>query len=301
MLILLCSLALTAQDNFADCSNAITACDMTTYTVESFIGSGVELGEVGTTSCYGKAFPESNSAWFQWTIKQGGSIAFALRPTEETDDLDFVLFKAGDQAGDCTNKQPIRCMASGINYGLSEKESAKCMGSTGLRSSAVDIEEEAGCFGDDDNFLQPLQGNIGETYYLFINNMTSDNGFTIEFSGSAKLEKPDKGCPDATISTDVIAVSTKPEQLGVGQAFPNPSSNETIYLNLESKINTVTNVAVFDYTGNTVLELPNYTVNQGIQTMEISTANFATGSYLIELRVNDEIFTRKFVIVKDKR
>jgi hypothetical protein len=297
----LAAFSIIAQQEFADCSNAVHLCDKTTYSIDQFNGSGTLLDETGETDCYGKSFPETNVAWFKWTVAKGGSVTFDIAPFAKEDDIDFVVFKSNLNSADCANKLPVRCMASGINFGLPEKESINCLGTTGLRSKSSDSFEKAGCKSSDDNFLKPLQVEPEETYFLFVNNLSSNEGFTLRFGGSAEFEKGVNSCAEEQITAGVIAVNPTPEFINIGEVFPNPSANNVIYLNIQSERTTAATVTVYGLNGQQIISPFLYALTAGTQTLEVNTENLRTGSYLIELLIDEEKIIRKFVVVKSRK
>lgn len=110
---------------------------------------------------------EHQSAWYALSVGTSGSLQFDIAPNNSGDDYDFAIFGPGATCGSLGN--PIRCTNS-LNTG-----------NTGLQSGSGDNSE--GVFGD--SFLDPLNVNAGEVYYLLVDNWSSSNsGFTIDFTGS---------------------------------------------------------------------------------------------------------------------
>ena len=290
-----------AQIEFSDCANALSLCEKKTYQINSLSGGGAVIDETGTTDCYGQTFPETNVTWFKWTTASAGSLEFSLSPKSKMDDLDFVLFRANTELNSCQNKTPIRCMASGINFGLPVDKSASCSGATGLRKSSMDTSERAGCAADDDNYLQALSTLANETYYLFVNNLSSNNGFTLEFGGSTKFKAVTENCAEQQITASVIAIESLQEALSIGEVFPNPSTNDFIYLMIQSDKMATSEVSVYDLTGQEAISTFDYNLIEGEQTLEIDTKTLSTGSYLLEILMENEKVIRKFVVVNDRK
>lgn len=171
-----------------DCITASVLCDKSPFTVQQVQGNGQDPDEAEST-CLSIVPPsETNSAWFTWTCATAGTLTFTLTPTNETDDLDFVVFELPNGIHLCDNKNDLRCVASGdFTY------PSICMGPTGLADFAGDISEPAGCAQavPQDNFVSPINMMAGKTYALMVNNFTSTgNGFSVEFGGTGTFLGP---------------------------------------------------------------------------------------------------------------
>ncbi len=210
-------LSLWAQTH-ADCASALEICNKQTLHLAA-VGAGNDPTELNNAACFLNGVPgsvESNSVWIRFTAVQGGSLWFIIRPDSPSVDLDFVVFRL--PAGDCANKELLRCMAAGdFQYPSS------CMGPTGLLPGQTDLSEDAGCTDpDDDNFLAPLDLQTGETCVLAINDFTSVlDSFTIEFCGSALL-----GCETEICNT--LLDATDRQELQTFHVYPNPATAGTI-------------------------------------------------------------------------
>lgn len=230
----------SAQSN-ADCWNAKEICKKQVYHIDVAGGEGADNREADFTPCFmnGENFgqAEENSTWIRFEIKQSGSLAFAITPHRLDDDIDFVVYKLPAN-GDCAYKQIVRCMAAGDSK--ANALASPCMGETGLREGESDTSEDAGCADAGDNtWLAPLRVTAGEKYVLLVSNVsTRGPGFTIRFSGSAKLPcdeepKPVAAKPKPTPKTTpppppppppVAEKSAKPDTIG-GRAV---EVNETV-------------------------------------------------------------------------
>lgn len=190
-------------DPSSDCPEASILCDKSGFSVQKVTGAGFDRTELDDANCFSNGTTtnnETNSTWYTWTCDEPGDLTFTLTPSNETDDLDFVLYELPNGIGDCRGKRVLRCMASGdFAY------PSRCMGPTGLRAGEDDNSEQAGCgSGRQNNFLSPLNMESGKTYALGINNFTStDNGFSIEFGGSGTFRGPEANfILDASIAVD---------------------------------------------------------------------------------------------------
>ena len=200
----------------SDCPTASILCDKSPFVVQQVNGAGNDITELNDASCFFNGAPvnnESNSTWFVWTCDQAGTLEFTLTPLNDPDDLDFVVYRLPNGIGNCTNKEVVRCMASG-----SFQFPSPCMGPTGLLAGETDTSEDAGCQQADDNaWLAPLDMVSGETYALVVNNFSATgNGFSIEFGGTGTFVGPEAGFvtdpPAVCLGTpvDVTDASTFP-------------------------------------------------------------------------------------------
>ncbi|MEM8526847.1 MAG: gliding motility-associated C-terminal domain-containing protein [Bacteroidota bacterium] len=175
----------------SDCPDASILCDKSGFSVQKVTGAGRDRTELDDALCFSGGIStnnESNSTWYTWICNDPGTLTFTLTPSNETDDLDFVLYELPNGVGDCRGKRVVRCMASGDSAFPS-----RCMGPTGLMDGDRDEDEPAGCRrNSQNNFLRPLDMEEGKAYALGINNFTStDNGFTIEFGGTGTFRGPE--------------------------------------------------------------------------------------------------------------
>jgi len=209
--------SLFAQEH-ADCATALEICNKQPLHLYSN-GEGVDPTELNSAACFSNGTPgnfENNIFWIRFTVAQGGSLWFILRPDNPVDDLDFAVFQLN--TGGCANKTTVRCMAAG-----DFNSTSPCMGPTGLLPGQTDINGPAGCPPGADNFLAPLETQTGEMYALAINNFTSSmDSFTIEFCGTALL-----GC-----ETEVCGTLKSNEQtaLQTVKIYPNPALPQETWL-----------------------------------------------------------------------
>lgn len=183
LLFLFAPFFLSAQKN-ADCDAASYICHKSLFEFTACAGEGKKHNETGFVDCFMTAesagYPEKNSTWMKWQVKEAGTLSFVIAPKDSLDDFDFVVFRLNDK-GQCKKKgQAVRCMAAGNDN--------PCLGKTGLWPTETDTNEDAGCAdAGDNNFLAPLEVKPGEWYTLLVCNMTSANGFFIRFEGTAEL------------------------------------------------------------------------------------------------------------------
>lgn len=180
-----------------DCPDGVILCDKSPFFVENLAGFG-QIDEIGADVCINE---ESASVWYKWTCKDPGTLTFTLTPNnytpgQESDDLDFAIFRMDSGINDCSNMSLVRCMASGANGTNNVTDPFPtwqvCNGPTGLMQGDNDLVEVGGCQSGDNNFVRELNMQVGESYALIINNFSQSGlGFSIEFGGTATFLGPE--------------------------------------------------------------------------------------------------------------
>ena len=183
-------------DPVSDCNPGVLLCDQTPFTVPFLAGNGVVPNEITSDgepcSPMPGGYPEDQSAWYKWIADESGSLTFTLTPINPVDDLDFWVYELPNGIDDCSDKIPLRCMASGENQGAPIEEWVRCHGPTGLRDGDGDNFEDPGCQGDNNNFLSPIQIVEGRAYALVVLNFSqSGDGFNVTFGGTGTFVGPD--------------------------------------------------------------------------------------------------------------
>ena len=172
----------------SDCSDGVLLCDKSSFTVQSVLGAGNNTNEIEPETCI---VDEISSVWYNWTCDVSGTLTFTLTPNQSSDDLDFAVYRLPNGIDDCTNKELLRCMASGENVGAPFSEWEPCTGPTGLSTGSTDTEEIPGCQGGDDNFVSAINMISGESYTLIVNNFSNTgSGFSIEWGGTGTFLGP---------------------------------------------------------------------------------------------------------------
>lgn len=228
--LLFIALDIQTQQLFSDCSTAFFACSGDPLVFEQAEGPGTP-GEVANISCLEGNFPETNSIWIKWKIGIPGNIGFTIIPLDESDDIDFVLYRLTGGIANCNPKEEIRCMASGKNRGeLVNDPFEPCTGATELNHTSKDTGETPGCSEKDNNFLADVEAETGEEFALFINNYYSSGGFLLEFTGSAGFEDLGGLCSNETGGpADIYADQLQENAISIGTPFPNPARDK-LYL-----------------------------------------------------------------------
>jgi hypothetical protein len=178
------------SQTFADCNGAIILCEMKDFVVKELSDAGKEKYEVGHTSC-SQNLRETHSAWIKWEIAKSGKFHFLIEPLQQSDDIDFVLYRLDGGFANCSNKQEIRCMSTGLSLGRSIEDNYPCRGNTGLNEAVSDKSEGDGCSDAHDNYLGSIAVRKGEQYLLFVNNYGSKNGFKVLFDGTTSFKMPE--------------------------------------------------------------------------------------------------------------
>ena len=192
-----------AQTPSGDCSSAVVLCDKDPFTVDFVVGEGNNPNEIFDEGC-GCGIVEDNSSWYKWTCEVSGTLTFTLNPLNPADDLDFVIFELPNGVNNCSEKTPLRCMASGENVGAPLSEWQRCTGPTGLALNDGDNSESCGCQAGNNNFAQAIDMEAGKSYALVINNFSgSGDGFSIQFGGTGTFRGP---VADFAISADTVCV-----------------------------------------------------------------------------------------------
>ena len=127
-------------------------------------------------------FTESQSLWLRFKIKEAGTLGFDLIPEDLTgadrDDYDFALY--GPNV-DCNS------LGSDIRCSSTNPQQANVQAETGMNESETDVSEGPGTAGN--GYIHWLDNvQVGEIYYLLIDNFDQDQGFTLQWTGTALLE-----------------------------------------------------------------------------------------------------------------
>jgi len=240
----------------ADCNTGYLICDNSSVLIDlDTFDSGVIPNELAglQDACLNDEFA---STWFRWQCKSAGSLSFTITPSDyipgqRSTDLDFLVFELPLGIDNCTDKQVIRCMASGQTQGCPFDQWGQCNGPTGLSDFSVDVVEEPGCSvctgGDDDNFLAALNLEVGKAYALVVMNFSSNNeSFRIDWEGTATLTDFGIDCEQSNISTTKDRARTNFSFV----AYPNPAIN-TISFKAE-KLSRKVKVKVYNSQGTKV-------------------------------------------------
>jgi hypothetical protein len=179
----------------ADCDAGARLCSKSEIKVGALNGGGKNNLEIETSSCFntpGLPNLESNSAWFQWTCDQPGTLTFDIIPNDPTNDLDFILYElSGTSTNACATRSIIRCTATSC---------PTLNGMVGLNDTCKDVSELTDCDPSNknsDGFLKFVDMVKSKTYVLMVNNFSAASGYKIAFGGTGTFVD---GKPQAVIT-----------------------------------------------------------------------------------------------------
>lgn len=152
----------------SDCANFTVLC--------SDVASQAVSPGPGTTSdacagCY--VGGENYSNWFNVVVTTGGTLAFTIDPSVNSNDFDVAVFGPNVTCGALGT--PIRCTAA----------ASAGNGNTGLGNGAVDATENV----TGDQWVAPINVTAGQSYRICINGWSATNSpYMIDFTGTAVLD-----------------------------------------------------------------------------------------------------------------
>ncbi|SDC60898.1 PKD domain-containing protein [Pedobacter soli] len=166
-----------------DCGTFSVLCTKETFTQLNVSGTGANNHESAGT-CLGT---ESNSAWYMFKAAKPGDFTFVITPTVTTNDIDWIFYDLGVN-GDCSKisaATAIRCASgSGVTCSPSYYK-------TGLSMTETDLTESSGCPPGQNGFVKYVELEQDHVYAILIDNFSSgNNGFTLEFDGTADFAGP---------------------------------------------------------------------------------------------------------------
>ena len=166
-----------------DCLDATFLCSSSFTQNNSYTGVGSEQEVAPGATCLGNG--EVNSAWYRFTVNTSGSLNFQINPFNPNDDYDFALFDltndscSGILAG---TTAPVSC-----NYSSSPGATGLSNGSSGNNNGSSGTNQNA-----------QINVQSGGSYALLISNFTaSQNGYSIDFGGTALIGDNQAAVPDS--------------------------------------------------------------------------------------------------------
>ncbi len=292
--ILLCCLCVAIQlsaQSAADCNTAFQICNKQPLHIPGVSGAGADQTELNDAICFANGVQsnvEYNSYWIRFTAAENGSLYFVITPDSSFDDLDFVFYQLQSN-GSCEQKQVLRCMAAGLS---SVGSNNACFGPTGLQPGETDISEDAGCAdSDDNNFLAPVNLVKDNVYALCIQNFTTENGFRVEFCGTALL-----GCETDTCASIVSTVQTPGQPaFRLHALYPTPVSNGLFTLDLEAEKGELMEFNLVNTLGQSVREIQRF-IPPGRQTYEFPADQLSAGLYWLRITNGRAVTTRPVAV-----
>ncbi len=267
-----------------DCTGAFEICSSGLHEFSFGEGLGDTVDVILNSSCLGLfGNVESNSTWIKWEIKDSGYTAFTISPLEQTEDLDFVLYKSNGNY-DCDSLELIRCMGSG-DFSFP----SPCLGPTGLNLDSVDESEPPGCNDpSQDNFLAVVDVEAGDHYILFINQFSaSEMGFTFYYYGTGILlcDSIPAAPPEEPVTVESVIETTSL------QPYPNPfTSKLTIPLSHNIQSADI-EIRLFDTAGK--MQLASY-INRGDQVV-LDMEHLISGSYFLQVLTSNTRYNYRVV------
>lgn len=282
IVLIITSMFLTTKSfsqTYQDCDSPYLICNKQTYHFPSIKGLGKKNDLLGNPRC-SREIHETNSLWLKWKVKSAGVLTFYIDPANQSDDIDFILFKENQK--NCADITEVRCMASGTSQLINRQRNNNCLGPTGLNYQSIDEFEKSGCKYDSDNFLKFLSVKDGEEFLLFINNYNSHSGISFSIDGDAELEITNN-CPDILHELPMTIL----------EMTPNPTNNN-IQINYQIQNPGKIKIELFNIAGKRLWE-GQVEAGKGINRHMLHTEMYAAGSYLIRMTSGDYSTIRQFI------
>ncbi|WP_297333224.1 T9SS type B sorting domain-containing protein [Flavobacterium sp.] len=251
----------------SDCPDAIIVCGNDDYYGLNATGIGVQ--ELGPNACFSA---ENNSLWLKIMIKEGGTLGFTLTP-EEIDDLvvDFDFWIFGPDAACSSLGTAIRCsttnpLAAGLSYNT-----------TGMNDTETDVSEGLGPNGN--SFVQWMDVNDGDIYYLIIDRPHGASNFSIEWTGSATFHDiPVFNNPD-NIPLDMVQCDN--DGIADGKSVFDLTAYQEMFIGSQTGVALTYHLSENDMlTGDNALQNPQAFINtEPVQTIYMRMADVVTGCF----------------------
>lgn len=166
-----------------DCGTFSVLCTKETFTQLNVTGAGANNQESAGT-CLGT---ESNSAWYIFKASAPGDFTFVITPTVTTNDIDWIFYDLGVN-GDCSMVNASNAIRCASGHGIT---CSPTYYKTGLSMTETDLTESAGCPPGQNGFVKYVDLQQDHVYALLIDNYSGgNNGFTLEFGGTADFAGP---------------------------------------------------------------------------------------------------------------
>jgi gliding motility-associated-like protein len=263
----LCILASGSLYAQSDCPDAIIVCGNDDYYGLNATGIGVQ--ELGANACFSA---ENNSLWLKIMIKEGGTLGFTLTPEEADDlvvDFDFWIFGPGVSCSSlgtairCSTTNPL---AAGLSYNT-----------TGMNDTETDVSEGLGPNGN--SFVQWMDVNDGDIYYLIIDRPHGASNFSIEWTGSATFHDiPVFNNPD---NIPLNRVQCDNDGIADGKAVFDLTVYQEMFIGPQTGVALTYHLSENDMiTGENALQNPQAFINtEPVQTIYLRMADVVTGCY----------------------
>lgn len=132
---------------------------------------------------------------------------------------------------------------------------------------------------------------VGTQYLVIVTGFGTGNGaYTLDISCTSTLD-------DDTASRSGENLEEEPIALSVGNFFPNPVTNNSVMIQIESPSNTEGKINVVDQTGR-IVDSNKLFLGKGTNNTEVDVTKLPAGTYIATIVVDSEITQRKFVVIK---
>ncbi len=162
--------AQTATGPEQDCINALKVNQPIITQPLAYSGDGFRRSELFTVVTCLPTPGEINGTWYRVQALVAGKVSFTIRPTDITDDYNWVVFRTASTDGTVGNNE---C----FNLGKSPVIVAECNNST--IAGPTGANDQTG-----DNFKPSITVNQKETLLIYVSNRSGRAGCTIDFSTS---------------------------------------------------------------------------------------------------------------------
>ena len=155
----------------------------------------------------------------------------------------------------------------------------------------------------DKSFTQPFPEG---THYITLevtsgDGQTSASNRTYHVDGNPGCEDPTVPCTNANndglISMNDLKEPATPLETGLSDIYPNPF-NPVTTINFELEQDAPVNLAVFDVSGRKVSQLKDAELSQGTHNIEFNGSGLATGTYIVRLAINGQVYSRNISLIK---
>ncbi|WP_026991198.1 T9SS type B sorting domain-containing protein [Flavobacterium subsaxonicum] len=163
-------LTLSAQ---TDCPDAIMVCGDANY--NGLDATGIGTQEINFNNACSSM--ENNSLWLKILIKDGGTLGFVLTPESSNLSVDFDFWIFGPDVACGNLGTAVRCSTT------NPLQAALLYNTTGMNAVSTDVSEGPG--PDGNAFINWMNVQDGESYYIIIDRPVGSSNFSMEWTGTA--------------------------------------------------------------------------------------------------------------------
>lgn len=240
--------------------------------------SGVDYSADGLNWSSSTAYTNADPGWMGWGSSTNNQLY--IRNLASTSCYIIVTYFSP-----CNS--PLPTTLFGFNGNLLPNQTTLLHWQTGAENSGIRYEIERSSHKQHFEKLGmlPAQGGEGNHQYSFIDQhpLSGDNYYRIKIINQN----------GEMVYSDIINVNTPVEQTTLGAVYPNPSVH-SLSIEIASVKKDRATLDVLDMTGKTVYrEITD--LNQGGNTIQISTRSLAQGHYLLKCELGKTVTYRNFV------